>query len=187
MEGKNVLTNDDLLVKVGPPLSPVQRVLLTTDGTVTHVLEAFEGERICVVKLHQSHDEAEMVAAELEPSGPEMVMRRTILLQGSETRRNYVYAESVILSNRLDTRMAHALMTTDEPIGRLLIEARLETFREILVCGREPAGDRAPHFGTDPSSTLISRSYRVLAGRRPIMLITEKFPSAAWPNGRSRP
>ena len=175
-----MLSNEALLARVGPPLSPLERVLLTTDGTVTHVLDAYWGERIRLVKLDQSQDTAEVAIAVMEPDGPETVMRRTILLQGSETKENYVYAESLILSDRLDPGLADALLSTDEPIGRLLVEARLETFREVVDCGREPAGDRGCHFGIEPSSPLISRTYRVIAARRPTMLITEKFPATEW-------
>ncbi len=171
-----------MLARVGPPLSRLQRVLLTTDGTVTHVLEAYESERILVQKLGQSQD-SEVAPAEMEPAGPETVMRRCILLQGSQTKETYVYAESVILSDRLERRVAEGLLFTEEPIGRLLLDSRLETFREILDCGREPAGERAQHFGLDESAPLISRTYRVIAGHRPIMLITEKFPAGAWQDG----
>ncbi|HWG73514.1 MAG TPA: chorismate pyruvate-lyase family protein [Acidimicrobiales bacterium] len=171
------------MARVGPPLSPLQRVLLTTDGTVTHVLESYWDEPIHVVKLDQAQHATEVTIAAMKPAGPETVMRRTILLQGAQTKENYVYAESVILADRLAPRMAESLLTTDEPIGRLLIEARLETFREVLDCGREPAGDRRRHFGLDPSALLISRTYRVIAGHRPIMLITEKFPATAWLDG----
>lgn len=176
------MLNDDVLDRVGPPLSRLQRVLLTTDGTVTHVLEAYEAERIVVQKLGQSQDR-EVATSEMDPAGPETVMRRAILLQGAQTKENYVYAESIILSDRLETRVADGLLFTEEPIGRLLLDSRLETFREILDCGREPAGDHAQHFGMDASAPLISRTYRVIAGRRPIMLITEKFPATAWQDG----
>ena len=43
-------------------LSAFQRILLTTDGTVTEILEAFSGESIRVVKLFQE-------VAQLDRSG----------------------------------------------------------------------------------------------------------------------
>jgi len=68
------------------------------------------------------------------------------------------------------------LINSSKPIGHLILENRLETFREILGCVREEAGDIGEHFHIEPSAQLISRRYRVIAHGHPIMLITEKFP-----------
>ena len=65
---------------------------------------------------------------------------------------------------------------SSKPIGHLILENRLETFREIRGGGREESGDRAVYFQIEPSDRLISRRYRVIAHGHPIMLITEKFP-----------
>ena len=92
------------------------------------------------------------------------------------SHRNRIYAESIIIPDRLDEQMRDGLLNSQKPIGLLILEDRLETFREILACGREPAGELSGYFGIDPEDYLIYRVYRVLANRAPIMLITEKFP-----------
>jgi chorismate-pyruvate lyase len=67
-------------------------------------------------------------------------------------------------------------LNSAKPIGLLILENRLETFREILGCAREPAGAIGRHFQIAADDYLISRRYRVIAHGQPIMLITEKFP-----------
>ncbi len=70
-----------------------------------------------------------------------------------------------------------ALLSTSEPIGRLLAAARAETFREVLTSGTTPAGAVGGHFGVEETDEVFVRTYRIVAGGRPMMLITEKFPT----------
>jgi chorismate-pyruvate lyase len=174
---------DEDTLGVGLPLSRFQRILLTTDGTVTHILEACAGERIRVVKLEHSAMTARLDNPALEMFAPEAVILRRILLQGMDSGQNYLYADSVMLVDRLAPALAEALVATDEPVGRLMYDRRLETFREVLSCGQEPAGACSLHFDIDPASPLLVRTYRVMASGRPVMVITEKFPSTFWLEG----
>ncbi len=175
------LRGEELMAQVGLPLSVMQRILLTTDGTVTHVLEAYSAEAMRVIKLQQSNEVETAAEPGLEMAEPERVVRRTILLRGASTQENYLFAHSVILADRLPPVVSQGLVTTDGPIGKLLIESRMETFREVLECSQEPAGGIGAHFGLGPSAVLVSRTYRVMSAERPVMLITEKFPAGAWP------
>ena len=158
----------------------VQHVLLVTDGTVTNVLEAYAGEPITVVKLRQTIEPAGRSVRELEVHRSDAVMRREVLLRGSETRRTFVHALSQIVPDRLDPAMRRGLLESSKPIGRLIEENHLETFREILSAQREEAGARGGHFGLGPTAPVTSRTYRIIAGGRPIMLITETFPVDAF-------
>ncbi len=161
-------------------LSAFQRILLTTDGTLTVLVEVYANEAIKVVKLSQSSGPWQGGDPDLELQGGEEVLRRTILLRGASTGTNYLYADSVLVTDRLPAVVRAGLVETDKPIGRLLVEARTETFRDILRAGTEPAGDCASHFGIDEDDLLIFRTYTVKAEGRPIMLITEKFPIDAF-------
>lgn len=157
-----------------------QRILLITDGTVTHLLETFAGERICVIKLHQSIDEATRQVDELEVRDRQQVLHREVLLVGCTTRRAFVYAASQIVPDRLNPAVRDGLLQSSKPIGYLLEESRTETFRQILEARRESAGACGSYFGIDAAAEVLTRTYRVLAGGRPIMLITEKFPADAF-------
>jgi len=158
----------------------VQHILLVTDGTVTNVLEAYAGERINVIKLRQTTEPAGLSVTDLEVQESDEVMHREVLLTGRDSGRTFVYALSQIVPDRLDPEMRRGLLESLKPIGRLFEENRVETFREILAAGREPAGARSVHFGIERAAPLISRTYRIIARGRPIMLITEKFPADAF-------
>ncbi|MDQ4089181.1 MAG: chorismate pyruvate-lyase family protein [Actinomycetota bacterium] len=159
------------------PLTRFQRILLGTDGTVTHILEAYADEPIEVVKLFQAFDVSVDGDAALLLSEGERVLRRRVLLRGTRSNRNLLYAEVVVVLGRVDRGILDGLVATDKPIGILLRENRAETFREILGIEREPAGSCASHFGIDPDAEIIGRTYRIVARRQPVILVTEKFPS----------
>lgn len=154
----------------------LQRVLLTTDATVVRLLEGFFGEPIRTEGLGQVTRPASPADGELELDGHETVLCRKTLLQGAETGRNYLYAEAWLVLDRLDARVQESLLTTSEPIGHLLAAHRTETFREILRLGRRPAGPLGLQFEMDGGDELLFRTYRIVAGGRPIILLTEYFP-----------
>jgi chorismate-pyruvate lyase len=160
----------------GPPLSIFQRILLVTDGTVTDVLEAYANEPIRVVKLNQSFDsvDAEKPELDLPPSG--RLLRRTVLLQGALSGQNFLFAESAITPDGLAREIVDGLVGSDKPVGRLLAQHRVETFREIVALGFDLAGTCAQYFEVEPTSRLVFRTYRILVRQQPVMRITEKFP-----------
>lgn len=161
-------------------LSPLQRILVTTDGTVTNILEAYAGEPVQVLKLSQVPGRVGRGGAALEIGGDTLVLRRRVLLQGSRTGTTFLYAESEIVLDRLHPAVRRELVETAKPIGALLGEHRVESFREILAVGQEVAGPHGRYLGVSPGALLVSRSYRVWCDRRPVMVITEKFPSSSF-------
>lgn len=157
-------------------LNSLQRILLTTDGTLTETLEAYFLERIQLVKLSEHMISASSPLPLLNLClGDEMIERR-ILLRGEASGNNLVYAESLIAINELDESLRDGLLRSKTPIGRLWLEHKLETFKEIVHMGRETAGDLAPFFDISSDDNLLSRTYRVFSKRKPILMITEKFP-----------
>lgn len=157
-------------------LSVFQRIILTTDGTLTEILEAYLSEKIKLVKLSETLAPAAEDNPLLDIEGGQEVIERKILLQGKISLNNWVYAESILVPDRLEEKLKHGLLVSQEPMGRLWLEHRLETFKEIVDSAWEPAADLARHFKIEKSDKLLSRSYRVFSGRKPIILITEKFP-----------
>ena len=157
-------------------LTRFQRILLGTDGTVTDILETFAGEPMEVVKLLQALDTSNDTDPGFVQPGEE-VLRRRVLLQGRRSGRTLLYAEAVVVVHRVSPVIVEGLLETDKAIGVLLAESRTETFREILRVDREPAGDLATHFGIGPADDLLWRTYRIISGGRPVIVITEKFPA----------
>jgi len=161
-------------------LAPFEQILLTTDGTVTEMLEAVAGEPMRVVKLGQ---EPRILAAPLPGLRAEArarVVRREILLSGRRSGTPFLHAESWIAPDHLDARVRAGLEDSDKPVGLLLLEHRIETFKEILDCGQAPAAAIARHFGISADTAMLQRTYRMVSGGVPILLITERFPAGRF-------
>ena len=159
-------------------LDPLQRVLLVTDGTLTEILEANFFERIRLVKVSQRVIAATAAHTLLDPNPGEVLIERKILLQGEASHRNYAYAESLIAVDRLGLSFRDALLESDTPLGRLWLEHKLETFKELNKVRSERADGLCQYFECADSAPLLVRTYRVFSASRPVMVITEHFPAA---------
>jgi chorismate-pyruvate lyase len=167
-------------------LSAVLRTLLTTDGTVTETLAAFFGEEVGVEVLSQAYRDYEGRAnRELEAPVGTRMLERAIALVGRESGRRYAAAWSRIVPGLLPSGLQEGLLAEKEPLGQLMLHHRLETFREIVACGRCAAGEApslgprcAAALGVAPETETVWRTYRVTSGGRPVMSITEYFPEA---------
>ncbi len=161
----------------GTGLTRFQRILVRTDGTVTQLLEVYAGEPIEVVKLAQAIDTSDENDVGLDLSVGDKVLRRKVILRSARTCRNLLHAESVVVVDRVDPCLVDGLLRTNTPLGRLLVECRTETFRQVLHVGTEPAGTVGSHFGIELSAHVIVRTYRIVARRRPVALVMERFPT----------
>lgn len=157
-------------------LSPFQRALLAIDGTVTQFLEAWALEPVEVLRIEQR----EIVLAAADPwlalpAGARVLARR-VLLRGASTGRFHAWADSVIAASRLGPAMRHALERDGGGIGKILIDAGVESRREALWYGRERPSDAPAEIRGSGPGEFLSRTYRLLADGAPLMLITERFP-----------
>jgi chorismate-pyruvate lyase len=159
-------------------LSTFQRILLTTDGTVTEMLEAYFLENINVVKLAEGLVSTVKEIPILELPRGTQVIERKILLQGKISKKNRLYAESIIVPDRLEERFQDALLNSKIGIGKLWLQYKVETFKEIVDTGKEPAGKLAEYFPIEKEDKMLSRTYRVFIKGEPVMMITEKFPDS---------
>jgi chorismate-pyruvate lyase len=159
-------------------LSPFQRILLTTDGTLTEILEAYLFEPIHIVKLA-----GEIIVTNKDlpllglKTGSEMIERK-VLLQGKISRKNFIYAESILVTKRLEPKFRDELLKFQIPMGRLWLEHKIETFKEIIDSSQELAEDLSNYFKIQREDRMLSRTYRVFSNHQPIMMITEKFPES---------
>ena len=164
-----------------PALNSFSRILLTTDGTLTEILEAYFLERIQLIKLAEATHAAEYAVPALNVQVGDEIIERKIALQGATSGINFVYAESIIVVNELDDSMKDGLLRSKTPIGRLWLEHKMETFKEMMYINREEAGAIAPLFEIAVDAPILSRAYRVFTRRKPVIMITEKFPDR-FPN-----
>lgn len=159
-------------------LSILQRIFLTTDGTLTEILEIYLSEELQTVKLSEITEAVISDILSLDIMSGRKVIERKILLQGMSSMRNWLYAESLIIPDRLGKRFREELVTSGKPIGKLWRKYNTETFKDIVRYFREPAGYLAEYFDIEKDDYLLCRTYRVFSKGMPIMMITEKFPDA---------
>lgn len=160
-------------------LTLFQKILLTTDGTVTDLVSLFTGEPIHITKLSQEIVNSQQPAVlQLDAATP--LLHREILLSGEQ--QHYLYAVSHFVIPRMSRDMQHQLLNTNTPIGLLWQQARLETFREVITQAAEPMGQLAEYFGGTASDRLLTRTYLIYHGGLPLGVITEKFPADAFPD-----
>ena len=159
-------------------LSIFQRILLTTDGTVTDMLEAYFSEPIQLIKLSekQALTDSKIIQMDVE-TGTEIVARK-ILLQGKISRKNYLYAESLLVLARLDEKFRQELLETKTPIGKIWLAQKVETFKEIIDTGKELANDLSQYFQIESTENLLFRTYLVKSRQKSTIMITEKFPES---------
>lgn len=161
-----------------PVKSFLQRLLLVTDGRITDIVQAYSGETVEAVKIQQKLVTCDAQFAALQLETQQQLIERSILLQGTTTKTNYLYADSYLVLERLEPEIRNQLIFSRQPIGKLLRENKVETYREIIDCGIEPAGKLAQYFGIPASAEIIYRTYLVLINGLPVMQITEKFPTS---------
>jgi chorismate-pyruvate lyase len=154
-------------------LSDVECLLLTTDGSLTRLLEVLCRETLVVSKLREQGLRAPQPIDLLEVGRAEWLVERTVLLCGEGTGTVYVYARSLIALHRMEARFRQELLSSNIPVGRLFHQNRMEILKEIVDCRHAPAGEIAPFFHVDAAARLLSRTCRVQSQGAPIMLITE--------------
>ncbi len=108
-------------------------------------------------------------------SGSEVIERK-VLLQGKISRKNFIYAESLLVPERLEPKFKDELLKSKIPMGRLWLEHKIETFKEIIDSSQQLAENLSNYFKIQTEDRMLSRTYRVFSNHQPIMMITEKFP-----------
>jgi len=158
-------------------LDILQRILVTTDGTVTETLAAIFLEPIELVKLTVTVVASPEPLPALEIERGSSLMQRKIVLRGSRSSTPYAYAEVTIAADRLPPGLREDLLEGTMPLGQLWISYRLETFKERPRVRKRIAGALARHLGVDADDLLIERTYRTFTSGRPVFLVTEFFPA----------
>ncbi|HEX8159426.1 MAG TPA: chorismate pyruvate-lyase family protein [Solirubrobacteraceae bacterium] len=159
-------------------LPVLQRLLLTTDGTMTTALATLLGEPIGVRLLHQDKTMLAQDDEELSLREGREVIERRALLHGAESRTPLLLGVSRIAVHRLPREARAALIDGVVPIGLLLRSHEIETFRAPLSIGVRRASDEAARYLGD--TPMCWRRYLIKADRRPLMSVDEQFPAAGF-------
>jgi beta-ribofuranosylaminobenzene 5'-phosphate synthase len=159
-------------------LSPVQKMLLGTDGSVTNLLEVITGSPIEIETLVQRVEPAdESVAQELKINQGEDVNFRIVLLKKANSQEALVYAVSHTPLKRLDASFKNDLTKADIPIGVILKKHRIESRRDITSTAFSSAGEEhCRAFGVFAREIMLTRSYQIIRHGQPLIAIKETFP-----------
>ncbi len=161
-------------------LTPFQRALIVTDGTVTRLIEAYTLAPVEVVILRQAKQTLCSDHTWLElPAGTHVIAREVALqtpATGNYTPKTQAYATSLIVPQHLPKGILDGLESDPAGLGGILQNSGLETRRELLWCCCEITRDLPEAIAHLEGKPLLSRTYRIFANKKPIMLITEQFP-----------
>ena len=161
-------------------LTPFQRALLVTDGTVTRLIEAYTLSPVEVVPLRETEQALGIEYDWLELPVSDSVVTREVVLQtpttDTQAPKLHAYAVSHIVYDRLPRSVVDGLKSKVGGLGALLQRTILETRRDLLWWGVERATGLPDAIGHLESKLFLSRTYRIVAKQDPLMLITEKFP-----------
>jgi len=161
-----------------PALSPILRVLLVTDGTVTKTLEAYFGEAIEVDVLEHAERTSGAPYPQIDIAVGDHILHRYVRLIGKATRKAYAVAESVAVLEHLSQQIRRKLIEEHKGIGELLREGRLETYRELLTASMTAASLWAEDLQIAATENVVTRDYRIYQGGRAVLLIREIFPQS---------
>jgi len=163
-------------------LSPMQKVLIGTDGSVTNLLEMATGHPVTITTRIQDVVSADQkTAAELDIEPGDEINYRVVELKDGVTGEVLIYAVSCTPLRRLAPEFRQDLMRADIPIGRILYRHRIESRREITDARVIRAGaDLARTFNIHRCEPMLSRKYRIIHHKEPLIAIEEVFPCTAF-------
>jgi chorismate-pyruvate lyase len=166
-------------------LDPLDRMLLSTDGTVTTLLEACAGEAIATRTTREAGPAAPdlLLAAvgrwwhpdegllELVPG--ERMLARRVVLTGVGSGVPYLLGESLVAVDRLPAGMVERLMRAGSSLGRVLTAGSIATRRQLLEIAATRAAENSDDLGVSAGVTLARRTYRIAGAHRAAALVTE--------------
>jgi len=151
------------------------RLLLVTDGTVTELLEAMVREPVALGYKKQTIDRTNSYP-NININENDDCLHRSITLRGKETGVDWLYAESVILHNRLNPTAQSMLIDEALPIGSILNDQTSDNHRCIVDCGISSNNMAANRLDLDSDYEFVYRVYEIMVGEELIMSISEWFP-----------
>jgi beta-ribofuranosylaminobenzene 5'-phosphate synthase len=163
-------------------LSSVQKILLSTDGSVTQMLEVITGSPVRLETHSQQVEPADgETAAVLQCRAGEEVNHRVVTIRGDPDGKVLLTAVSHALVSRLPLEFREDLMRADIPIGKILLRHRIEARREIREIRSAPADPgTAGILGILRGEPVLSRRYEIIHGGSSLLSIREQFPYHAF-------
>ena len=158
-------------------LSDTQKILLSTDGSITAILDVLKGT-VNIKTLKQEHQKAnEDLAKILDIDIGDEVNYRVVIIRRED--EPLIYASSYTPLKRLTDEFKEDLTRADIPIGRILKTHKIESRREVqsieIIDSDEELKDI---FKTEDK--LLSRTYNIIRKDNILMSIEETFPISSF-------
>lgn len=163
----------DLEKEYGQTFSNTQKILLTTDGSITAILDVLYG-KISLFTLDQHFGTADESHTKLVNvnEGDEINFREVIMHKGSQP---LIYAISHVPLGRCSDEICSDLLRADIPIGRILKNYKIESRREVNNIFIEKPDEKLQDlFKTDED--FLVRDYVIINNEEILMWIKEMFP-----------
>lgn len=169
---QNIFDGIKEIEKTAGKLSSTQKILLTTDGSVTAILDVLKGH-VDINTLVQEFVPADKEMAEnLDIEEGETVNYRVVVIKSNEP---LIYALSLVPLKRLDKDFKEDLIRADIPIGRILKKHNIESRREIKSVYVEDVNEELSDiFKT--KSPMLSRTYNIIHHDEILIWLKETFP-----------
>jgi len=169
---QNILESVQKIEKEVGKLSNAQKILLTTDGSVTTILDVIEGH-VQIETLEQKFIEADhKIAQLLDIKIKDIVNYRVVVIQ---TQKPLIYAISLIPVKRLENEFKEDLIRADIPIGRILKKHNIESRREIKSVYYEPQTSALKKIFKE-DSIMLTRTYNIIHNNEILIWLKETFP-----------
>jgi len=156
-------------------VKPIHKILMTTDGSITRILEAITGKEIKIETVEQRVVKADGHLAQLLsiPEGADVNYRVVNLMANEEV---LAHAVSCTPLDRLREDFREELMKADIPVGNIIRKHRLEVRREINWGRIEKADNLADIFEIGEEDDVLVRNYNIIHSGKILINITEYFP-----------
>lgn len=153
-------------------LSNAQKILLTTDGSVTTILDVIKGHVKIETLVQKFVDADEEMARSLDIEVGDIVNYRVVVI---ETDEPLIYAISLIPIKRLENDFKEDLIRADIPIGRILKKHNIESRREIKSVYSEVQGPEIMEI-FNVESPMLARTYNIIHKDEILIWLLETFP-----------
>lgn len=159
-------------------LSSLQKLLLTTDGSITNTLEILTGNEVKIETIYQEIGKADDYLAErLNISKGDEINERVVRIYNSINNKTLIYAKSYAPLKRANDQFSNDLFRADIPIGKILKKYKIESRREIKNINFLRADKKISQvFGIFENEILLCRNYSIIKDGEILIDIYEMFP-----------
>ena len=164
---------NDLEESYGQKFSNTQKILLTTDGSITAILDVLYGKiNLFTIDQHFGIADGEHAPLVNVNEGDEINFREVIMHKNGKP---LIYAISHVPLERCSEDICRDLLRADIPIGRILKNYHIESRREVNRIFIEKPNERLQElFNTDED--FLARDYVIIHEDEILMWIKEMFP-----------